>query len=248
MLIENSLEQPTPSEQPDTSEQDARIEALVQERVNQALMNVAPRFQAPPVQAPAPRPSRALQIREALVKDGVPEEALQNYFELTSAILADKEDEVRGQTMAQMKQAFINECFSRTEEALDELGSVIPAVREGGSGLRKELAQKVSRLIGTSSKYADVNEAVIQGQYPSTRRLREAAAEVIDSYCKAAGVSRPSAGVDIRSSKPVQAEDSGDDIESMSKLAQFAYDTTLKYTKDPKKALARAREADRASR
>jgi hypothetical protein len=232
MAIENALEEKT-----EAKFGPEEVAALVDKGVQEALAKLprqAPQVQY--VQAPTPQVSRYNQTLAQLEKDGVPREAIENSARIAAAIIADRESQGHTQTVEQVQRAFVKACNDKTEEALDELGVVISAYKAGGDGLRIDLRNRVANLFIHSPKYSDVLSRLQAGEYPSTRRLKEASAEVLDAYCKEAGLTRPTGPVNVESSKPKKADAESAPDQKLSRSAYFIYNMQKKLGKSETEA------------
>lgn len=241
-MIENALDEKVEAK---PAVDEARVEELVNERVQAALAQYRPAPQVQYVQAPVQRTSHFERVKSELAKEGIDEAAITNSARIAEAIRLDREAQTAPQSAQQIQNAFIRACEDKTEEALDVLGAPIPAFVEGGQGLKQELRNRVANLLLNDKRYAEAADKLRQSAYPPARLMNMACAEVIDKYCKAAGVSKPGGPPDLSSSKPSRTDDANDTVDDLSPSARKIYQISKNMGKPHEYAMKLAKQENR---
>lgn len=224
--------------------QDATQGAIdIEEIEERATQKALARLQAQmrPVQPGLP-PSRFEQVKQELKAAGIDDAALDNWRRLDEARRQDEAAMYNQHMQKNMREQFIAECMNRTLEALEEVSAPIPAIKNAKMGLKQDLGNDIADMVMNDKRFADVRRSVESGKPPAQSRLKEAAAIVADRYCKEIGITKPSGGIDLASSK---GEAKGDDLDldSLPKAARQFYNISLNLGLGKEKALERARQA-----
>lgn len=194
-------------------------------------------------QRPEQRMSHFDVVAERLQAQGVTPAALANYRILAEAMLADKEQVAMQEAAQRNAQAYDAHCFQIAFDALDEVTEGLKPLQR--DEIKKSLVKDMSNTVRDDVRFKDILDAVKRGVPPSKTRMKVVAAEVADKYCAELGIKKPAGQIDLRSSKPNPSESQSLDIDSLPRGARQIYEATLKYTKDPDKAMKRAIQAVR---
>lgn len=235
--VEQAIEQEQKQEAPVAPVADADA---VMEKVLMQLAQLGAEAQGPRQSQPV---SHFDLVAERLQAQGVTPAALANYRVLAEAMLADKEQISMKEAAVRNQQAYDAHCFQLAFDALDEVTEGMkPLQREE---IKKALVKDMSNTVRDDVRFKDILDAVKRGIPPSKTRMKVVAAEVADKYCAELGIKKPAGQIDLRSSKPNPTESQALDIDSLPRGARQIYEATLKYTKDPDKAMKRAVQAVR---
>lgn len=191
--------------------------------------------------------SHLAQTVKELQEEGVPAVAIERLLKLREAERKDEEIRLREQAQMQAAQTYEEKCWDTVFSALEEVSEAIPQIKNGRPALRQSLAEDVKNLVWGDKRFADVQKAYQSGQPLPKARLKEAAAAVADGFLKELGVTKPSGGIDIRSSKPSKSDSASAnfDPDTLPRNLRFIYDINMTHFNDPKKAAQRVREAMR---
>lgn len=229
---EKETNEPVKKEAPQIDPQ--QLENNISDKVIGKLMSLADARQPANAMQASPLQNEIAKLKQ----QGVPQEAIDNFLNLQIAT----HQELTARQQEQAKQVFVasyREGLRETaSEALLEVAAGIKLIASNG-GLRSDLVEQMGLAVMSNPKYSDVRNAIDSFKPVGKNRLKEVAAEIADKWCNENGLTKPKAGLDIKSSKPV-ADDSNFDVKNLSKAAAQIYYLTLKTTNDQKKARRRA--------
>lgn len=190
--------------------------------------------------APVNKTSRVQELRDKLIADNVSVDALDNYLALHKAIREDEAEVHAVVSQREGEKAFVRQCYQVTLDALEEVLEPLPQLKDLGTGLLGDMAEDAATLVMSDSRFADVARAVKAGQLPSPKRMKEAAALIVDKKAKTIGI-KPKAGqLDLNSSKP-QPKDEDASPDDLPREARAIYALNKNLGLDHKTAMARAK-------